>query len=589
MTNHPFLFSASEDDILDLFGRIDELINSEERDNANLMRNPETQHKYTADAILKEYALQKLLSEEERTAHIKGYLHIHDLEFFPYRPLNCLQHNLRMVIEDGLMVDGTGRHTTAAGPAKHLETLMNHAGQLLGAGQINMSGGQSIPFFNSFIAPYVDGLSDREIRQALQSFIYNLNMSYVSRGGQTIFSTINVDLEMPEFLKDYPAVMAGEEVGVYGAFEDEAKRVVHLLVDVLSEGDYIGKPFLFPNTVFVLNDNVDFDEWIDVMELSAKFGTPYFSREIGDGYATLMGCRTRLGLTWTGKWEEDVIQTGNLGYITINLPRLALKGDSFYYNLERALEIAASILLKRREHALMLLESDMNPFLMQEYNGRPYYRIENATLSFGVCGLYECLQILGRERDWVFAEDVMRFINQFAQNMKKKTGLRWTIIASPAESTSYRFATMNLEDYGDKAHVRGCYPEIYYSNSTHLPVDSKEDIIKRLMVESRFHGLTMGGNIAHIFLGERGHPGAIGGLTRNIYNMGTVGFWAYTPIFTVCYDCGRASYSKPDACPMCGSRRVEHYDRVTGYLQKVSGWNDGKRGEFKDRRRFNLT
>jgi ribonucleoside-triphosphate reductase len=209
-------------------------------DNANMDDNPEMKHKYTADEATKKFALMRILDPVEQAFHVRGYGHVHDLEFFVFRPMNCLQHDLTFFIRNGLKVDGTGLHTSMAKPAKNLFTLVNHIGQILGAGQVNMSGGQSIPFINTFLAPYVHGMTLKELKQAVQMLIFNTNMSYVSRGGQAVFSSFNIDLEMPEFLKETPVVFGGDQrildgAYLYGDWQEEAKQVAHMIIEVLHE------------------------------------------------------------------------------------------------------------------------------------------------------------------------------------------------------------------------------------------------------------------------------------------------------------------------------------------------------------------
>ena len=230
---------------------IDKLVEHGNNDNANMFKNPETMHKYTADAVTKPYAMLKLLPAEAAEAHINGYIHVHDLEYFYARPMNCMQHDARFTIQNGLKVDGTGFHSSVAGPAKTLPVLVNQLGQAMGAGQANMSGGQGLPLFNTFLSPFVVGMPYEEIKQNMQSFIYNLNQAYVSRGGQAIFSSVNMDFNIPKWLEDHPAYGPGGYVaGFYGDYSFEAEQILLAFTEIMMEGDYVGKPFLFPNTVY---------------------------------------------------------------------------------------------------------------------------------------------------------------------------------------------------------------------------------------------------------------------------------------------------------------------------------------------------
>lgn len=593
---------------------IKRLIRAGNRDNANLAHNPETVHKHVADEAMKQYALN-CLPEGLAEAHDAGLIHIHDLDYFAPRPVNCLQHDLRFFIRNGLKVDGTGEHTSVAGPANNIETLVNHAGQVLMASQVNMSGGQSLPLLNVFMAPYIRGLEYDRVKQAMQMFIFNLNMSYTSRGGQAVFSSINLEFSIPDFLKEEPAWgPGGNIVGVYGDYEEEARIVQRALTEVLLEGDAMGMPHFFPNTVYVVRDNTFndptlHDDILRVHEVCAKYSTPYFLNQMtsyNGPHSDVMGCRTRLNTTWTGDWDKDTLRTGNLAYITINLPRIAYLSedwDEFYERLDRALAIAETILLIRREHAVNCLnEFNLMPFLTQkDSNGEPYYRIENTTLSFGFVGLNETLIMMGYDGGVLNGEEkgaeILKHFNDYAKDLTDETGYRWTIIATPAESTAHRFATIDKELYG-KGIVcngeEGCY---YYTNSAHVPVNCDILLPERIHIESPYHAQTTGGNIFHAFIGEaHPNPDVLMLMTQRICENSDIGFFAYSGAFSFCFDCEHLMQGVEYNCLECGcSDGVEIFDRITGYTQAIGnknkaqgGWNAGKRAEFRDRKRYDV-
>jgi len=570
---------------------IDKLLEEGCNDNANMFKNPETIHKYTADAVSKRYALLKLLPAEAAESHINAYVHIHDLEYFYARPFNCLQHDLRWFIKNGLKVDGNGFHTSVAGPARRLSVLINQAGQILGSGQGNMSGGQSIPLLNTFLAPFVGGMNDEELEQNMQSLIYNLNQAYVSRGGQAVFSTVNMDFGIPRFLRDSPAYGPGGDIsGVYGDYEDESRRILRAFTTVMLQGDYTGKPFMFPNTVYRVEDKVDDEDLQLVSELSAKFSIPYFTKAVdGEEYHNVMGCRTRLNSNWTGNPSTDCLRTGNLAYISLNLPRYALKGD-FWDELQHAMEVAKEVLLLRREHGLKLLEKkNIMPFLAQRgENNERYYNVDSATLSFGIVGLSDALVLLTGEglenpSSRKIGHEIMRFINGYAKRLENETGYRWTILQSPAESTAGRFAMEDRRKYGRRAPVHGATGGYYYTNSTHVDYDSALNIIERVKAEQNFHSETAGGHIFHGWLGERWSPDSIANFTRKLINKSNLGFWTTTSVYSVCTREGIVIPSAQFTCPQCQAE-TEVYSRITGYMQKLSGWNKSKQEEFKDRR-----
>lgn len=578
---------------------VDSLLRNGSNDNANMSYNPETLHKYTADASLKRYTLLRMLPGHLAEGHLNGDFHIHDLEYFAFRPLNCLQHDLRFFIRNGLKVDGNGLHTSASKPAKNLETLVNHSGQIMGAGQINMSGGQGIPVFNVFLAPFVAGLSYERVKQAMQMWVFNQNMSYVSRGGQAVFSTVGLEFSVPDWLRDEPAWgPGGEQMGTYGDYEDETRTILKAFTEVLLEGDGYGKPHLFPNTVYNLRaEAFKESELMDLVhELSAKFSAPYFSKELKDGgYANVMGCRTRLNTNWTGDSDLDCLRTGNLAYISLNLPRYAL-GGNFWDDLTQAMDDAKEILLLRRSHADRVMKNGLLKFLTQgdKHTNKPeesYYRIDNATLSFGVVGLSDALRILTgaditNKSSRKMGHEIMAFINDYIKRCQNETGYRWTVLQTPAEATAGKFATMDKRVYPSRAPVHGKRGGYYYTNSTHVDVDSEILLPGRIKAEQNFHQQTAGGHIFHGFFGESYfNPSSVQSLTKNIFDKGNLGFWTYTAAYSICTVENSLHPGIFENCPMCGAD-VEVYDRITGYMQRVSGWNKAKQSEFEDRRRY---
>nr|WP_319374929.1 anaerobic ribonucleoside-triphosphate reductase [uncultured Methanobacterium sp.] len=591
---------------------ITNLIQNGSRDNANMIHNPETVHKYVADEALKQYALLHMLPNELADAHLGGDIHIHDLEFFAGRPVNCLQHDLRFFIKHGLKVDGTGDHTSVAGPPNHIETLMNHSGEIMLAAQQNMSGGQSMSLWNVFVAPFAHGLPYEKVKQAVQMFIYNLNMAYAARGSQVPFTSINLEFTVPDFLKEEPAYgPKGRLVGTYGDFEDETRMLQRAFTEVLLDGDSDGKPHLFPNTIYALRKEVLKDEFAEdlklVHELSSKYGTAYFTNMLPSyrgNMANYMGCRTSLSDNWTGDWDQDCFRTGNLAYITLNLPRIAYQSkdeDEIFEYLDSYMRLSQEALMLRRQQAISCLDDyNLLPFLTQEQNDERYYRVENSTMSFGFVGLNEMLQSFcgnGIEDpdSLKLGLKVIDYMNGRTQELKKETGLRWTILQTPAESTAYRFATLDREKFGAKAVTQGDSEAYYYTNSSHLPVDTGVNLAEKIRIEEQFHSRTLGGHIFHAFMGEsHSDPEALMSLTNKIAKKSDIGFWAYSSALSFCIKCKTLMKGLQDNCATCGEQKeVEWYDRITGYVQQVGrsksasgGWNPGKMKELMDRRRY---
>ncbi len=591
---------------------ITSLIENGNRDNANMVHNPETIHKHVADEALKQYALLKMLPPHLADAHMSGDIHIHDLEFFAGRPLNCMQHDIRAFIRYGLKVDGTGDHTSVAGAPNHMETLMNHTGEIMLAAQQNMSGGQAMTLWNVFVAPFARGRTYEEIKQSVQMLVYNLNMAYAARGSQVPFTSMGLEFGVPKFLQDVTAYgPKGQVVGTYGDFEEETRLIQRAFTETLLQGDKDGKPHLFPNTIYTLRKetlNSEYEEDIRLVhELSAKYGSSYFVNmfpKYRGNMANYMGCRTCLQDTWTGDWEQDCLRTGNLAYVTLNFPRIGYQSkdeDQVFEYLDEYMDLAVETLMLRREQGLKCLNDyHILPFLDQDVDGEPYYRIDNSTLSFGYVGLNEMLLALfgeGIENPDAnkFGVKCLEYVNERANQLKDDTGLRWSVIQTPAESTAYRFATLDKKQFGDKAIVQGSADASYYTNSSHVPVDTQGSLIDKIKIEEKYHSLTPGGHIFHAFMGESySDPDSLMSLTNKIAKKSDIGFWAYSSALSFCLKCKTLMKGLNNTCPTCGETEdVEWYDRITGYVQQVGraksasgGWNAGKRQELIDRRRF---
>ncbi|MDR2545602.1 MAG: anaerobic ribonucleoside-triphosphate reductase [Methanobrevibacter sp.] len=591
---------------------ITSLIQNGSRDNANMIHNPETVHKYVADEALKQYALLHMLPLHLTDAHMSGDIHIHDLEFFGGRPLNCMQHDIRTFIKYGLKVDGTGDHTSVAGSPNHIETLMNHSGEIMLAAQQNMSGGQGMFLWNVFIAPFAKGLSYENIKQSVQMLVYNLNMAYAARGSQVPFTSMGLEFSVPKFLKDVEAYgPKGKIVGTYGDFEEETRLLQRAFTETLLEGDAEGKPHLFPNTIYTLrkeNLKSEYEEDLRrVHELSAKYGSSYFINMLPSyrgNMANYMGCRTCLQDNWTGNWDKDCFRTGNLAYVTLNFPRIGYQSrdenDVFEY-LDSYMDVAVETLNIRREHGLKCFkEYNLLPFLNQEIEDELYYRIENSTLSFGFVGLNEMLiSLFGKgienPESNKFGVKILEYMNKRANELKKETGNRWTVLQTPAESTAYRFANLDKEKFGEEVITQGGDGSNYYTNSSHVPVSSNTNLIDKIKIEEQYHPLTPGGHIFHAFMGESySDPDSLISLTHKIAKKSNIGFWAYSSALSFCIKCKTLMKGLNNKCPTCGEvDDVEWYDRITGYVQQVGrsksasgGWNAGKRQELLDRRRF---
>lgn len=589
------------------------LIESGSKENANLQYNPESVHKLMADQIAKEYALINLLPIELADAHMMGEIHIHDLDYF-IRPF-CFSHDIRFFLKNGFKADGVGNHTAIAGPAKRPEVAFLHAAKVLAASQTNCSGGQGFSYFNTFLAPYISGMEYKKVKQLAQMFIYELSQMYVARGGQTVFSSIDCDMSVPEQFRDVPATLPGGNVKdsvTYSDFEDEIRMLFNAIVDVYLEGDYIGKPFNFPKfEVQIHLDDIKKgeydDELLKVSRLASKFGTPYYiiNQPYMPKFACYQCCSFLMPLD-TATTDDDLmngtIRGGGLQVITINLPQLAYpaNGDDakLFELLRERMKKAKDVLLLKREIINKNLKNNLFPFMSQTVNenGDRYLEPDRQSYIIGLIGMNELVkahtgeEIHESDDAWTFALRVMKTMKDIVSEFRKETGLIFSLARTPAESSAYRLAQIDLEKYPNKAIVNGSEKSAYYTNSFHVRPSADIPLWKRLTLEGAFHALTDGGAMSHVWLGESNpSPEGIYELTKKIATKTAIQYFAYTKDLSVCSKCDMTVGGLIEKCPNCGSGNIDWWSRITGYYQNVSGWNKGKLAELKDRKRYGIS
>ncbi len=601
---------------------VTQLIEQGSKENANLHHNPETIHKFAGDQILREYLLVKVLPGYIGDAHMRGDIHLHDADYFAVRP-NCLQHDLSWFFANGLRVDGTGKHTSVAAPPKHAMVAALHAAKVLASAQTNMAGGQSLDNFNIFMAPFFTGMKYDDVKQVAQAFVYEMNMQYVARGGQVVFSNIDIELTVPKYLAQKPAIgPKGKVIGTYADYHDELIAFTNALLDTFLEGDALGKPHLFPNTIVKVRDSAFKDPeqrqmLLKVHQLFSKYGTPYILNLLPDWQhdaVNSMGCRTRLSGDWADKQGYDdpsmsTMRTGNIHYNTVNLPRIALEAngdDNRVFELmdNRLSIIKDALTIKHGIIDSRLHENRILPFLTQKGNdGEEYYRFKDLTHTVGFVGLNEFTKVhtgagLHEAKDaYDFGMDLIKYMRDWADSMIDLTGWRWTLTQTPAESTAGRFARLDRKEFGNRAIVNGD-PEkgaVYYTNSSHAQVNADIPLFERARMDGEFHPVCNGGHIAHLFLGEgTPDPEGLMSLTEKICRNTNVGLFDYTRDLTTCRKCATVSGGLLNACPNCGGSGsdLEYYSRITGYCQRIGsgdsagGWNDAKIAELRDRKRY---
>ncbi len=610
-------------------------------ENANLQPNAETSHKRKADWVSgEEYML--LMPPKLADAHLSGDLHIHDLEYFGTRPF-CQDWDLRYFFYYGLMPDGMGTRTSVAGPAKHPEVAILHTAKILASAQTNFAGGEGFYNFLVFLAPYMRGLGYDRIKQLMQMMFFEYTQAYVARGGQLVFSNIQVQPGVPELWRKVPAVTHGR-VGpdLYGDFEDEVRMMFKALYEVACHGDFRGKPFNFPKLENSLSPEFfksEYDDvWLDVHRAVARFGIPYFDnlmppyRGYGQGVSCYQCCAYCFVETPEGNpdfqnklnfVDGKHFTMGSWQVISLNLPRMAYKAkgndNALFDEARRLMDLSVDIFRVKRKWMELIRTRNRIPFATQHpidprtgQKGPPAIEFDGLTNTIGLVGGNEMAQWhtgyqLHENPDAV--KVLVRLIlemQKYKKELEAKTGVKLSLARTPAESTAQRFAVADLLSQsfhdnaektakGDLAKAKFMLAEdhkdvpIYYNNGTHVYVGANVDKLDRIDIEQKFFPLLNGGNMLHVWLGEASpDPEALYKMTKRIATQTNIGYYAYTKDLTVCNNCGTVSPLMSNLCPNCASDNVEWWSRVTGYYQAVSGWNEGKKRELQDRYRVNL-
>jgi len=613
----------------------------EAKENANLQPNPETVHKKKADRLSKEEYLL-LFEPEIATAHHQGDIHIHTLEYFGTRPF-CQDWDLRFFLYYGLLPDGTGFRSSVAGPAKHPEVAVLHSVKVLAAGQTNFSGGQGFMYYTMFLAPFMRGLPYEEVKQLAQMMFYELTQTYVTRGGQLVFSNIQLPMGVPDIWKKVPIVMRGK-VGpdVYGNYEDEVQTFFKAITEVSLKGDYWGKPFNFPKNENYVSPEFfkpEYDDlWLLVHKVVSKNGIPYFDnmlpkyRGYGKGISCYQCCAYNFVETPETDPEFDAkvnfedgahFSMGGWQVVSINMPRLAYQANGDYDKLFEAakknMRLATEVFKAKRQWMDTMLERNLVPFATQRPRDPRTGKLAPPAVDFselvyviGVVGINEMVQYftgsqLHESQDAVrLALRLLLDMEKYRKGLEMQTGMKIRLARTPAESTAQTFAIADLVSpkyrkaaqtviKGEMSSSEGLLEKgerdlpIYYSNGTHTYVGAKIPLGAKIDIEHKFFPILSGGNIFHVWMGE-GSPDPEGmyKITQRIATNTQIGYFAYTKDLTICSRCQTTSSGLQEACPNCGSKEVRWWSRITGYYTDVTGWNEGKRQELKDRYRLGI-
>ncbi|MGC8809681.1 MAG: anaerobic ribonucleoside-triphosphate reductase [bacterium] len=585
---------------------VDQLILHPNRENANVPHGPEATNLTLAERIKKEYALLNVFAQEIGDAHMRGDIHLHDLGFID-RPY-CSGQSLEYIKKFGLNLPNS---LSMAKPAKHPEVLLAHMVKFAAALQSHFAGAIGWDAVNLFFAPYLVGLSDREIHQLAQMLIYEFSQQAVARGGQAIFTDINLYWEVPKHFEKVMAIGPGGEFTgkTYAEYAPEAQRFVWALFDVYREGDAVGRPFFFPKPLVHITEKFfqtpgHLDFLAHICEVAAEKGNTYFVFDRGSTAKVSECCRLSFKLEEADL--EDAQYPWRMRYcalqnVTLNLPRLAYQSagsdEQLFTKIAQVFNIAVQAHLQKKaflERLLALGAEGPLALLTMNKDGLPYLRLARATYLIGMVGLNEMVQIhLGKqlhESDEAlkFGLKVIAYMKLLADKMSRQYNMRFVLEQTPAESTAYRFAKLDLRDFSPRAGyiVKGDISrgEIYYSNSTYLNVGAPLNPIDRVRKEGLFHPLIEAGALTHLWLGEaRPSKDSLANFIIKVFRNSQNDQIAFSPEFTACPDCARTSRGLQEKCPYCGSANVEGITRITGYFTKISSWNKGKLGELKDR------
>jgi len=577
-------------------------------ENSNMAYSLQGLNHYISSEISKIYWLNRIYPPEIRQAHIEGNFHIHDLGILaPY----CVGWDLYDLLLTGFKgVSGK----VESSPAKHFRVALGQVVNFFYTLQGEAAGAQAFSNFDTLLAPFIryDGLNYREIKQALQEFIFNINVP-TRVGFQTPFTNITLDLIVPDYLKNQAIVIGGKlQNASYENFQDEVYMFNKALFEVMMEGDAKGRPFTFPIPTYNITKGFDWNnEYFNgLWEITAKYGIPYFSNFVNSDMkpedARSMCCRLRIDnrelLRRGGGLFGANPLTGSIGVVTINMPRvgyLAREEDDFIERLENFMELAKESLEIKRKILEKFTEGNLYPYskfyLRNIKEGFGCYW-KNHFSTIGLVGMNEtCLNLFGKsiasEEGRKFAIKVLDFMRGKLIEFQEETGNNYNLEATPAESTSYRLAKIDKDRYSDiicanEEEYRGG-AEPFYTNSTQLPVNYTDDAFEALELQDELQTKYTGGTVLHIFVGERiDDAGVVKNLIRKICENYRLPYFTITPTFSICPSHGYLAGEHKE-CPKCG-KLCEVYSRVVGYLRPVSQWNEGKQEEFRMRETFRV-
>ncbi|MFZ2414610.1 MAG: ribonucleoside triphosphate reductase [Minisyncoccia bacterium] len=593
---------AAQSDSVDL---VDQYLNNldwQVKENSNMTYSLQGLNHYVASDISKKYWLNKIYPIEIRQAARGGDFHIHNLDILG---AYCCGWDLYDLLLRGF---GGVSGKIQSKPAKHFRSALGQVVNFFYTLQGESAGAQALSNFDTLLAPYIkyDGLNEREVKQALQEFMYNCNVP-TRVGFQTPFTNITLDLKVPKHYKDLPVILGGQnQKETYGEFQKEMDLLNKVLFEIYSAGDANGRVFSFPIPTYNITKDFDWDNSSHngLWEMTGKYGIPYFSNFVNSDMspddARSMCCRLRLDNRELYKRGGGLFGanplTGSIGVVTLNLPRIGYLSKSrkeFFEKLDNLMDLAKNSLEIKRK----VLESwtDKNLYPYSKYYLEGVYQIRgsywgNHFATIGLIGMNETLlNFLGEDittkEGQKFAIEILEHMRERIAKYQEETGNMYNLEATPAEATSYRLAKADKAKYPDIITAGTANP--YYTNSTQLPVGFTTDVFKALKLQDDLQTKYTGGTVFHMFLGEAiSNYESVKNLIKTVVNNYHIPYITLTPTFSICPTHGYLS-GNHEYCPKCVvEQKCEVYSRIVGYLRPVSQWNEGKQEEFKERVTF---
>jgi anaerobic ribonucleoside-triphosphate reductase len=574
-------------------------------ENSNMDYSLQGLNNYISSEVSKVYWLNEIYSPEIRKAHTEGDFHIHDLSLLS---VYCVGWDLYDLLLQGFQgVSGK----VESKPAKHLRSALGQVVNFFYTLQGEAAGAQAFSNFDTLLAPFIryDGLTIKEIKQALQEFIFNINVP-TRVGFQTPFTNVTLDVTVPKYYADQHVIIGGKpQKETYKEFQEELDLFNKAFLQVMAEGDAKGRVFTFPIPTYSITKDFDWDNpnMQDLWEMTAKYGVPYFSNFINSDMspedARSMCCRLRidnreLAMRGGGLFGSNPL-TGSIGVITINMPRvgyLAKSKKDFLQRLEKLMVLAKESLETKRKVLEKFTEGNLYPYTkyyLRQVKERFNEYWKNHFATIGLVGMNEaCLNLLGKgiasPEGQVFTKNVLDFMRNKLIEFQKETGNNYNLESTPAEGTSYRLAKIDKEKYADiicASDGKSKNAETFYTNSTQLPVNYTDDVFEALDLQDEIQTRYTGGTVFHTYAGERvDDPVAVKSLVRKICSNYHMPYITFTPTFSVCPSHGYIK-GEVENCPTC-AMACEVYSRVVGYLRPVKQWNKGKQEEFDSRKVF---